>query len=60
MPPRQRFDTRSGRGRFTRVLLILILLVLVGGGVFLSQWDVPPPEGEIEKIIPNERFFGAG
>ncbi len=55
---RQRFDSRSGRGRFARVLMILILLVVVGGGVFLSQWDIPPPEGAIEKIIPNERFFG--
>ena len=41
------------------MLLILIALVVVGGGVFLSQWDIPPPEGTIEKIIPNERFFGA-
>ncbi|MGF1625943.1 MAG: hypothetical protein ACFCVH_13755 [Alphaproteobacteria bacterium] len=40
------------------MLMILILLVVVGGGVFLSQWDIPPPEGAIEKIIPNERFFG--
>ena len=57
---RQRFDTRSNRGRFTRILLILVLLVIVGGGVFLSQWDIPPPEGQIEKIIPNERFLGGG
>ncbi len=40
------------------MLLVLVLLVVVGGGVFLSQWDIPPPGGEIEKIIPNERFFG--
>ena len=41
------------------MLLVLILLVLVGGGVFLSQWDVAPPEGEITKPIPNDRFFGS-
>jgi hypothetical protein len=59
-PLRQRFDTRSGRGRFGRVLLVLLLLVLIGGGVLLSQWDIAPPAGEITKPIPNERFFGSG
>jgi len=24
--------------------------------VFLMTWDIPPPSGEIEKVIPNERF----
>ena len=30
--------------------------VLWGLGVFLMTWDIPPPSGEIEKVIPNERF----
>lgn len=39
-----------------RFLCIAFLLGLVGGGVFLMTWDIPPPSGEIEKVIPNERF----
>jgi Na+-transporting methylmalonyl-CoA/oxaloacetate decarboxylase gamma subunit len=40
------------------VLLVLILLiVLIGGfGVFLAAWDIPAPSAKIEKVIPNERF----
>ncbi len=39
-----------------RFLGIAFLLGLVGGGVFLMTWDIPPPSAEIEKVIPNERF----
>lgn len=41
---------------FYRLLAIAILLGLVGGGVFLMTWDIPPPSTTIEKVIPNERF----
>ncbi|MFA7429152.1 MAG: hypothetical protein WCZ23_03235 [Rhodospirillaceae bacterium] len=40
----------------TRVLVILVLAVIVGGGVFLATWDMPPPSAQVEKIIPNDRF----
>ncbi len=40
----------------TRVLVILVLAVIVGGGVFLATWDMPPPSTQVEKVIPNERF----
>ncbi len=53
---RQRFETRSSGGGGWRFLLILLVLLIVGGGVFLSQWDIAPPEGEIEIVIPNDRF----
>lgn len=40
----------------TRVLVILVLAVIVGGGIFLATWDMPPPSAQVEKTIPNERF----
>lgn len=40
----------------TRLLVILVLLVLVGGVVVLATWDMPPPSAPVEKVIPNDRF----
>ncbi len=40
------------------VILVLVLLVVVigGVGVFLATWNIPPPSAKIEKVIPNDRF----
>jgi hypothetical protein len=39
------------------ILVLVLLVVIVGGfGVFLAAWDIPPPSAKIEKIIPNDRF----
>jgi len=44
----------------TRPLIILVLIlivVIIGGfGIFLAAWDIPPPSAKIEKVIPNDRF----
>jgi len=40
----------------TRLLVFLVLLVIVGGVVFLATWDMPPPSATTEKVIPNDRF----
>jgi hypothetical protein len=42
--------------KLTRTLLVLLLLVLIGGAVFLLTWDIPAPTARVEKTIPNERF----
>jgi hypothetical protein len=41
---------------FSRIVLLVVLAVLVGGGVFLATWDIPAPVATIEKVIPDERF----
>ncbi len=44
---------------FTRILLILVILVVVAIGgfvVYLGVKDIPAPTARIEKVIPNERF----
>ena len=40
----------------SRILLLLLLTLIVGGAVFLAMWDIPPPVAKTEKVIPDERF----
>jgi hypothetical protein len=37
-------------------LLALLVLVSIGGAVFLAYWDIPAPTSTVEKVLPNERF----
>lgn len=39
-----------------KFLILLIVVVLVGGTIFLATWDMPPPSAVTEKVIPNDRF----
>jgi len=39
-----------------KILLLMVVLVLVGGTIFLATWDMPPPSAVTEKVIPNDRF----
>lgn len=43
--------------RFLAGLFVLLLLLAAGGFVFLASWEMPRPVKEVEKVIPNERFF---
>lgn len=38
------------------VLVVLVLAVLVGGGIFLATFDIPPPSAKVEKVIPDARL----
>lgn len=40
----------------SRVLIVLVLMLIVGGAVALATWDMPPPTATREKVIPNDRF----
>jgi len=38
-------------------ILAIILLLVIGGGIgFLLTWDIPPPPGPVEKVLPSDRF----
>lgn len=39
-----------------KALLGLILLIVVGGGIFLATWEIPPPSAQVERPIPDSRF----
>ncbi|MDA8230434.1 MAG: hypothetical protein M0006_03760 [Magnetospirillum sp.] len=38
------------------LLVVVVLAVLVGGGVFLATFDIPPPSTKVEKVIPDARL----
>jgi hypothetical protein len=39
------------------IILIVVLVLLIGGGlIFLSTWNIPAPTAKIEKVIPNDRL----
>jgi hypothetical protein len=40
----------------TRLLLMGLLVLLLGGVLFLATWDIPPPTARIERSIPDERL----
>ncbi|BAE52731.1 hypothetical protein amb3927 [Paramagnetospirillum magneticum AMB-1] len=46
----------SPMNKIAGLLVALLLAVIVGGGLFLSTWDPPPPSAKIEKVIPDARF----
>ncbi len=41
---------------FSRLVLIAVIAILVGGGAFLATWDIPAPTTAIEKVLPDDRF----
>jgi hypothetical protein len=42
--------------RVTRVIVILVAIVVVGGAAALAMWDIPAPSTKVEKVIPDARF----
>ncbi len=43
-------------GTFGRALLLILVVVVLGGLIFVITWDIPPPTREIEVVIPDERL----
>ncbi len=43
-------------GTFGRALLLILVIVLLGGLIFVITWDIPPPTREVEVVIPDERL----
>jgi hypothetical protein len=46
----------GGGGGLGRVLGILVLAIIVGGGIALTVIDFRPPTQTVEKVIPNDQF----
>ena len=42
--------------RLTLVIVVVLLVTLVGGGIFLATWEIPAPSATVEKTIPDDRF----
>lgn len=41
---------------FSRLILIMVVAILVGGSAFLATWDIPAPMTTISKVLPDDRF----
>ena len=41
---------------FLRFIGLLLLVAIIGGGVFLATWDIPPPTKTVEIPIPDDRL----
>lgn len=39
-----------------RVLILLVLVLLLGGVIFLVTWEIPAPTSRVEEVIPDERL----
>jgi hypothetical protein len=42
--------------KIAAVLVALVLAVIVGGGIFLATFDLPPPSAKVEKVIPDDKL----
>lgn len=42
--------------KLSRLILILVVLLIAGGGVFLATWEIPAPTETIERDLPDDRF----
>jgi hypothetical protein len=46
----------SFMGLLPRLVIAAFVIVLVGFGVFLATWDMPPPSATVERTLPNDRL----
>ena len=43
-------------GKLTVGLVVVVLLGLLGGGLYLALWNPPAPSKPVEKVLPDARF----
>ncbi len=43
-------------GKLWFVIIILILLAILGGGLYLMNVEIDPPRNQVEKILPDDMF----
>ena len=39
-----------------RILVAVLLVLVLGGTVFLVTWDIPPPTARVEHVLPAAQF----
>ncbi|MDO9459391.1 MAG: hypothetical protein Q7N95_04655 [Alphaproteobacteria bacterium] len=35
-------------------ILVLLAAIIIGGAIYISIWDVPPPVRTVEKVLPDD------
>ncbi len=43
-------------GKLTIWFVAVIVLLALGGAVFLALWNPPPPSAPVQKVLPDSRF----
>jgi hypothetical protein len=43
-------------GKVTVGFVLFVVLLALGGGIFLAEWNPRAPSAPIAKVIPNARF----
>ena len=39
-----------------RLFVVLLLVLVLGGTVFLVTWEIPPPTARVERVLPDDTF----
>ena len=39
-----------------RLLIVLLLVLVLGGTMFLMTWEIPPPTARVERVLPDDQF----
>jgi len=42
--------------KISKLVLILVLAAIAGGGAFLATWEIPAPVKNVERVLPDDRF----
>lgn len=40
----------------SRILAVGLVVLILGGAVFLLTWEIPPPTARIERTIPGDQL----
>lgn len=51
---KQRKARRQPMPKLLVSILILIAVAVIGGGIYIAVWDVPPPARTVEKVLPDD------
>ena len=49
-------NTSSRTGKSLLIKAVVVLIILIGIIILLSKIDLPTPNKDIEKIVPNEKL----
>lgn len=42
--------------KFSGLLLLALMILILGGMAYLAIWDIPPPTTTVERTLPDNKF----
>lgn len=49
-------DSAGIMSTINRIFVVLLLVMALGGTVFLMTWEIPPPTARVERVLPDDQF----